>query len=109
MIPHVSPGKTWEGFAGAIFFALLAGCGLYAYFPAPLAIFNAWPHVIILSIILALLAVIGDLAESIIKRTVGAKDSGHMLAGIGGSLDLIDSLCLTAPALFFYLNWLLID
>jgi phosphatidate cytidylyltransferase len=105
MIPHVSPGKTWEGFGGALVFAQLAGCGLYALFPNQLAILGGWPHVIGLGVILALLSVVGDLAESVLKRSLNAKDSGQMLPGIGGALDLIDSLCFTAPALYFYLKW----
>jgi phosphatidate cytidylyltransferase len=108
MIPHVSPGKTWEGFGGALVFAQLAGCGLYALFPKDLHFFVSWNHVIFLSFLLAVLAVIGDLAESIVKRSINAKDSGRMLPGIGGSLDLIDSICFTAPALYFYLNWVLL-
>jgi phosphatidate cytidylyltransferase len=107
MIPHVSPGKTWEGFFGALFFAQVAGCGLYAIFPKQLSFFQHWGHVITLGFILAVLAVIGDLAESIVKRAINAKDSGKMLPGIGGSLDLIDSICFTAPALYFYLKWIL--
>lgn len=105
MIPHVSPGKTWEGFAGALFFAQLAGCGLYACFPHGLQALGGWGHVITLGVLLALLAVVGDLAESVVKRSLGVKDSGNMLPGIGGALDLIDSLCFTGPALYFYLQW----
>ncbi len=107
LIPHVSPGKTWEGFGGALVFAQLAGCGLYAAFPSALSVLGGWPHVITLGFILAVLAVIGDLAESVLKRALNAKDSGRMLPGIGGALDLIDSICFTAPALYFYLTWLL--
>lgn len=107
MIPHVSPAKTWEGFGGALLFAQLAACGLFALFPSPLAVLGGWSHVIILGFVIAILAVVGDLAESIVKRALGAKDSGGMLPGIGGSLDLIDSICFTAPALYFYLTWIL--
>lgn len=108
MIPHVSPAKTWEGFAGALVFALGIGCALYGAFPVELAVLKSWWHVISLSLILAVLAVVGDLAESVVKRALGAKDSGHMLPGIGGSLDLIDSVCFTAPVLWIYLQCLLL-
>lgn len=108
MIPHVSPAKTWEGFFGAILFAQLAACGFYLLFPEQLAILGGWGHVVFLGLLLCVLAVIGDLAESVVKRAVEAKDSGQMLPGIGGALDLVDSICFTAPALFFYLIWVLI-
>jgi phosphatidate cytidylyltransferase len=108
MIPHVSPGKTWEGFGGALAFAQLAACGLFALFPGPLAVLGGWGHVVGLGFILALLAVVGDLAESVIKRALDAKDSGKMLPGIGGALDLIDSLCFTTPVLYFYIKWVLL-
>lgn len=106
MIPHISPAKTWEGFVGALAFALLAGCGLRALLPGPLACFGGYGHVLVLSLLLAVLAVLGDLAESLIKRSLGAKDSGRILPGIGGSLDLLDSLCFTAPVACFYLHWM---
>jgi phosphatidate cytidylyltransferase len=108
MIPHVSPGKTWEGFAGALIFSQLAGIGLFLLFPTQLSVFGNLGHVIALGFILAILAVIGDLAESVVKRSLNAKDSGRMLPGIGGSLDLIDSVCFTAPAAYFYLQWFLL-
>lgn len=108
MIPHISPGKTWQGFGGALIFSQLAGCGLYALFPEWLAVLGGWSHVIGLGVVLALAAVVGDLAESVVKRSLEAKDSGQMLPGIGGALDLIDSICFTAPILYFYLTWVLI-
>ena len=107
MIPHISPGKTWEGFVGALFWAQLAGCGLYALLPEALSVLGGWHHVIILGVLLSLLAVVGDLAESIVKRCLNAKDSGQTLPGIGGALDLIDSLCFTAPVLYFYILWVI--
>jgi len=109
MIKHISPGKTWEGFYGALLWAQLAGCGLYALLGDQLSILSSWTHVIILGIILALLAVVGDLAESVIKRCFKSKDSGKTLPGIGGALDLIDSLCFTAPALFYYIYFFLLN
>jgi phosphatidate cytidylyltransferase len=103
LIPHISPKKTWEGFFGAMGFALLASLALFKLMPGHLSALN-WTHATVLGLLLGFAAVIGDLAESIIKRSTGVKDSGHMLPGIGGALDLIDSLLFTAPLLFFYLR-----
>src|SRR4051812_15738427 len=103
MIPHISPNKTWEGFFGALVFSLLASWGLFKLMPGHLSVLNA-THAIVLGLLLGSAAVIGDLAESIVKRSTGVKDSGNLLPGIGGALDLIDSLLFTAPLLFFYLR-----
>lgn len=104
MIPHISPAKTWEGIVGGVVFALIIGCGLFALMPEKLAVLGSWPSVVLICLILSVLAVIGDLAESVLKRSIGVKDSGKTLPGIGGILDLIDSLCFTAPALYFILK-----
>jgi phosphatidate cytidylyltransferase len=103
LIPHISPAKTWEGFFGALGFSLLASWGLFKLMPGSLSVLNA-THATVLGLLLGFAAVIGDLAESIIKRSTGVKDSGRMLPGIGGALDLVDSLLFTAPLLFFYLR-----
>jgi phosphatidate cytidylyltransferase len=103
LIPHISPKKTWEGFFGALGLSLLASLGLFALMPGHLSMLN-WTHATILGVLLGFAAVIGDLAESIIKRSTGVKDSGNFLPGIGGALDLVDSLLFTAPLLFFYLR-----
>jgi phosphatidate cytidylyltransferase len=103
MIPHISPKKTWEGFAGALGLSLLASLALFRLMPGHLSMLN-WTHAIVLGLLLGFAAVVGDLAESIIKRSTGVKDSGNFLPGIGGALDLVDSLLFTAPLLFFYLR-----
>jgi phosphatidate cytidylyltransferase len=103
MIPHISPKKTWEGFCGALALSLLASLGLYKLMPGHLSVLTG-THAVVLGLLLGFAAVIGDLAESIIKRSTGVKDSGNFLPGIGGILDLIDSLLFTAPLLFFYLR-----
>lgn len=105
-VPHISPKKTWEGFAGALFASLVAGFGLYTLLPQKLAAFRP-ADVLALSLLLGFAAVIGDLAESIVKRSAHSKDSGGLLPGIGGTLDLIDSLLFTAPLLYFYMRLVL--
>src|ERR1700724_1767678 len=103
MSPHISAKKTWEGFFGALAFALLCSLALFKLMPGHLSALN-WTHATILGVLLGLAAVLGDLAESIIKRSTDVKDSGNLLPGIGGALDLLDSLLFTAPLLFFYLR-----
>src|SRR5256712_8047949 len=102
-VPHISGKKTWEGFFGAIVFALLCSLALFKLMPGHLAALT-WTHATILGLLLGFAAVLGDLAESIIKRSTDVKDSGNLLPGIGGALDLLDSLLFTAPLLFFYLR-----
>lgn len=103
LVPHISPKKSWEGLVGAVLFALGASFGLYYLIPGKLSVFTM-TDVAVLGVLLGLAAVIGDLAESIVKRSADAKDSGGLLPGIGGVLDLIDSLLFTAPILFFYMR-----
>lgn len=102
MIPHVSPGKTWQGFGGAIFFAVAGSFALYFAMGDKIPLITPI-HALCLAVILALIAVLGDLAESILKRSLEAKDSGHVMPGIGGFLDLIDSVIFTAPVFYIYL------
>jgi phosphatidate cytidylyltransferase len=106
MVPHISPKKTWEGFFGALAFATGGACGMLAVIPARLSYLHQ-VDAVILGLVLGLAAIIGDLGESIIKRSCDVKDSGHLLPGIGGALDLIDSILFTAPLLFFYLRFVL--
>jgi len=103
MTPHISAKKTWEGFFGALGFALLCSLMLFKLMPGHLSALT-WTHATILGLLLGFGAVVGDLAESIIKRSTDVKDSGTLLPGIGGALDLVDSLLFTAPLLFFYLR-----
>src|SRR2546429_3951532 len=91
MVPHISGKKTWEGFFGAIVFALLCSLALFKLMPGHLPALT-WTHATVLGVLLGLAAVLGDLAESIIKRSTDVKDSGNLLPGIGGALDLLDSL-----------------
>jgi phosphatidate cytidylyltransferase len=104
LIPHISPKKTWEGFFGALLFSVIGGYALLSAMPEKLSFLRP-RDAVVLGLILGFAAIIGDLAESIIKRNCEVKDSGRMLPGIGGALDLIDSILFTAPLLFFYLRF----
>lgn len=105
-VPHISPQKTWEGFVGGMGTALFASWLMVVCMPERLSLFRTI-DLIILPLLLGLGAILGDLAESIIKRSTKTKDSSHILPGIGGTLDLIDSILFTAPILYFYLRWVL--
>ncbi|OAI42015.1 hypothetical protein AYO41_04890, partial [Verrucomicrobia bacterium SCGC AG-212-E04] len=103
MIPRISPGKTWEGFGGALFASALISVLLVALFPQVLRpITMAWAMPLGLAVGLA--AVLGDLVESLVKRATGCKDSGNLFPGIGGMLDLVDSVLFTAPVLYLFLR-----
>lgn len=104
LVPHISPKKTWEGFFGALAFSTAGACGLLALLPEKLGYLKQ-TDAVLLGLGLGFAAVIGDLAESIVKRSADVKDSGALLPGIGGALDLIDSILFTAPLLYFYLRF----
>ena len=106
MIPRISPGKTWEGFVGAILVSTGASLVFVHFFGGHMAGMNTY-HAVVLGVILSTTAVIGDLIESLFKRECGAKDSGSILPGIGGILDLLDSLLFNAPIMYLYLRHIL--
>jgi len=106
MIPRISPGKTWEGFGGAIAVSTLVSL-LFVHFLGHKMPGMNWIHATILGIALGISAVIGDLIESLFKREVGVKDSGKLFPGIGGILDLLDSLLFNAPIMYLYLRHVL--
>jgi phosphatidate cytidylyltransferase len=103
MIPHISPAKTWEGFGGAFVGCYVAMSSMMLIVPDKMLPLT-WPTAMLLAPILCIVAIIGDLAESILKRGHSIKDSGHKLPGIGGVLDLTDSLLFTAPVCYFFLK-----
>ncbi len=107
LIPRISPGKTWEGLVGAIVVSTGASVVFVHFLGSHMAGMNLL-HAIVLGIILSSAAVIGDLIESLFKRECGAKDSGSVLPGIGGVLDLLDSLLFNAPIMYLYLRHVLV-
>ena len=109
MIPKVSPTKTWEGFAGAILLSTAAAMVMAHYWGAARLGGMTLAHAAALGLVLAVGAVLGDLVESVFKRDSGVKDSGSFFPGIGGILDLLDSLLFNAPLMFLYLRLVLFN
>ena len=98
LAPKISPGKTWEGFSGGLLMSLIvAGIASVTFFQE-LPWFVALP----LASVMNILGVLGDLAESAMKRGAGAKDAAKLLPGHGGLLDRLDSLLLNAPLLYYF-------
>ncbi len=98
LLERISPKKTIEGFVGGIFFTMLAGVGFSFLFTEYNIFF--WVG---FALITSLFATLGDLFESLIKRTYNVKDSGQLIPGHGGILDRIDSLLFVIPAIYIYL------
>lgn len=102
LFERISPKKSWEGVIGGLLTCIAGAYVTNAWFNELFQVPNiaTWVG---LSVVVAVFATFGDLVESLIKRTVGVKDSGHILPGHGGILDRIDSLLLVAPAVLIYL------
>ncbi len=96
-----SPNKTWEGFFSGLLLCLLATTLLAVW----LLGLSPWEGAL-LGLALGPAAVFGDLAESMVKRRVGVKDSSDLIPGHGGMLDRIDSLLFGAVVVYFFARWL---
>ena len=105
LAPAISPGKTWEGVAGAVVGVTVYGAIVLNYSPLAGQVPLAAPWLALLLLLLTAVSVIGDLFESLLKRQAGIKDSSNLLPGHGGLLDRIDALTSTLPlaALILYL------
>ena len=99
LAPAVSPAKTWEGLAGGLIGAVVvAGIG------APLIVAQlSVGRAVALGALVSLVATVGDLAESAVKRSLGVKDLGHLLPGHGGMMDRVDAMLFTLPVAHFVL------
>ena len=98
MFPRVSPNKSWEGLIGGIFFSLV--CGWVCHFVGWIT--PLW-FALLFALVIAIFGTLGDLMESLMKRTIGVKDSGTFMPGHGGVLDRFDSLLLATPAIILLL------
>lgn len=102
LIPKVSPGKSIEGLIGGTIGAMIVGAGFNYYI-----LHESWIFMAIVTIDVIVAGVIGDLIESMLKRSANIKDSGTILPGHGGILDRFDSLLIAGPVLYFYLIYLI--
>jgi phosphatidate cytidylyltransferase len=98
LMPKISPKKSVEGAFGGLAFSVLAALASKPFLNL------AYLHLGIIGIGLSVLAQLGDLSESLMKRDCEVKDSGSILPGMGGFLDVMDSLLFTAPSFYFYMN-----
>jgi phosphatidate cytidylyltransferase len=102
LAPAISPGKTIEGSAGSLVAGFAAVFGLNEAFGLDLAVV----HLVALGLLLPAVIMLGDLAESAMKRALGVKDSSGLVPGHGGVADRLDSLLFAAPAVYYYLKWI---
>jgi phosphatidate cytidylyltransferase len=101
MAPLLSPGKTIEGAAGALVFSCLSSWGLFRLMAPNPNWESPWWGWLVFGLLVGTAGIVGDLAESLLKRDVGVKDSSTWLPGFGGVLDIIDSLLLSAPVAWY--------
>jgi len=97
LMPRISPNKTVEGSLGGFIFSILGALICKPFLPF------SYGHLIFIGSFLGILAQMGDLSESLMKRDCQIKDSSAIFPGIGGMLDVVDSLLFTAPVFYFYI------
>ena len=100
MAPRLSPKKTWEGFAGGTLFAIAAAVGLGQFAPV---FRHGVPEAAAFGVVVGWAGVLGDLAESMVKRDAAVKDASARVPGFGGVLDVIDSVIFAAPVAYLWL------
>ena len=103
LAPVISPQKSWEGAAGGVLGSVTGALVAHEWFFQRLSL----AHAVALGIVLCGAGILGDLAESMLKRAAGVKDSSALLPGHGGVLDRVDSLLVAAPVLYYYWSFFL--
>lgn len=98
LIPRISPNKSVEGAVGGLVFSVLGAIACQALMP-----FSGW-QLIFVGLMIGVVGQLGDLSESLMKRDCEVKDSAEVIPGMGGVLDLIDSVLFTAPVFYFYIT-----
>jgi phosphatidate cytidylyltransferase len=100
MAPVISPKKSWEGFVGSLAFSAAAGWLLVVYL-----LDGDWWVGVVLGLIVGVMATLGDLCESVIKRDLGVKDMSQVIPGHGGLMDRLDSLLATIAPVWLLLHY----
>ena len=111
LVPSISPAKSWEGLFGGLLFSVAVTLTIYTIFSNQRNGYEWWDgygyfKMAVIGVILFFGGMVGDLAESSLKRTCNVKDSGHFLPGIGGLFDLVDSLIVNSFVFYFILFFL---
>ncbi len=102
--PRISPKKSYEGLCGSLLFAVIGALAIYGIGFSHDFLSGGWWKPVVLGLAVTVVGTLGDLSASMIKRDLGLKDMGHILAGHGGVLDRADSIILAAPVCFFLLS-----
>jgi phosphatidate cytidylyltransferase len=102
VVPAISKGKSVEGYIAGIVFSVITALAIRHWLLSSIKLL----HVVILGVGLAIIGQVGDLAESLLKRSANVKDSGRLMPGHGGILDRCDSMIFIAPALYYYVSLL---
>jgi len=103
MAPNISPGKTWEGAMGGILGAIIMS--ILFFTPTPFHLPLIYWQAILLSVLVSIFGQVGDLVESLLKRSMGVKDSGKLMPGHGGILDRMDSVVFAGMVVYYYVIW----
>jgi len=105
LAPQISPAKTWEGAIAGVFGAILVCLFFTLSTPLSLSPHLNWWQAIILGLLVSVFGQFGDLVESLLKRNMGAKDSGTLIPGHGGFLDRVDSIVFAGIVVYYYVVW----
>jgi phosphatidate cytidylyltransferase len=111
LVPSISPAKSWEGLVGGLVFSVAVTLAIYTIFSNQRNGYEWWDgygyfKMAVIGVLLFFGGMVGDLAESSLKRTCNVKDSGHFLPGIGGLFDLVDSIVVNSFVFYFILFFL---
>jgi phosphatidate cytidylyltransferase len=105
MIPWLSPKKSWEGLVGGVVVAAIVGLVCSRIWRSELTTLSSIPKALFFGAVIGAVGQAGDLLESLMKRDAQVKDSGQMIPGFGGLLDIIDSPLLAAPVAYLLFSW----